>query len=157
MSKGKEVMQIPKTTVLTKPIAPLTRSSARKKSSYVQGQLAAIEKPHTSPAEGEKTVKWLNKQLREAQDLIIQLREENRLSELRIQRHFQECGPTITNACATLSKAQSKLKRSALLSRQVQNLKRHNLSLRKTNRSLRLQVKIDEEGKGKMDLLAEIT
>jgi hypothetical protein len=78
------------------------------------------------------------------------------LSELRIQRHFQECGPAITNSYVTLSKAQSKLKRSALLSRQVHNLKRHNLSLRKTNRSLRLQVKIDEEGKGKLDLLSEI-
>jgi hypothetical protein len=42
---------------------------------------ATIEKPHTSPGEGEKTVKWINKQLREAQDQIIQLREEKRISE----------------------------------------------------------------------------
>jgi len=48
------------------------------------------------------------------------------------------------------------LKRSPLLSRKVHNLKEQNLSLRNTNRYLRLQVKIDEEEKGKLDLLAEI-
>jgi hypothetical protein len=61
ISKEREVMQSPKTTVLTKPKSPLTRSSSRKMSSYVQGQPATVEKPHTSPEEGEKNVKWLNK------------------------------------------------------------------------------------------------
>jgi hypothetical protein len=79
ISKGKGVLQSPKITVSVKPSTPVTRSSARKKSADVQGQPAAIERPHTSPGEGEKTVKWLNKQLREAHDLIIQLREENML------------------------------------------------------------------------------
>jgi hypothetical protein len=88
---------------LTKPTSPLTRSSARKISSeckfaeetQAQGQPVSVEKIHTSPGEGEKTIKWLNKQLREAQDLIIQLREDKRVSELRFERHFKECGPTI--------------------------------------------------------------
>jgi hypothetical protein len=64
---------------LTKPTAPLTRSSAKRIRSYYKiaeethahGQPASIEKIHTSPGEGEKTIKWLNKKLREAQDLII--------------------------------------------------------------------------------------
>jgi hypothetical protein len=90
ISKGREVMQIPKTTVLAKPTTPLTRSSAKKVSLDAQDQPVEIEKPHTSPGEGEKTIKWLNKQLREAQDQIIQLREEKRISEDRIMKHFQE-------------------------------------------------------------------
>jgi hypothetical protein len=125
-------------------------------SSYVQGQPTTVEKSHTSPEEGEKNVKWLNKQLREDQDLIIQLREEKNLLEIRIQRHFQECGLATTNACATLLKSQAKLKRNALLSRKVQNLKRKKLSLIKENRYLKLQLKFDEKGKGKLDLLAEV-
>jgi hypothetical protein len=68
---------------LIKPTPPLTRSSARKitldynfaEETQAQGQPVSVEKIHTSPGEGEKTIKWLNKQLREAQDLIIQLRE----------------------------------------------------------------------------------
>jgi hypothetical protein len=87
-SKGKEIRKSPKTMEFTKPTTPLTRSSARKISSeykpveetHAQGQPVSIEKIHTSPGEGEKTVKWLNKQLREAQDLIIQLREENKIT-----------------------------------------------------------------------------
>jgi hypothetical protein len=63
----------------TKPAALLTRSLARKISSeynlveetHAQGHLVSIEKIHTSPREGEKTIKWLNKRLREAQDLVI--------------------------------------------------------------------------------------
>jgi len=53
------------------PSTPLTRSSSRKKGADVQVQHAAMERPHTSPGEGEKTVKLLNKQLREAHELII--------------------------------------------------------------------------------------
>ena len=76
--------------------------------------------------------------------------------ELRIQRHFQECGPAIKKSCASLSNAQSKFIRNALLFRQVGNLKRQNLSLRKENRSLKLRVKIDDEFGGKLDLLEEV-
>lgn len=71
-------------------------------------------------------------------------------------RHFKECIPTRENACAALSNAQSKLKRNAALLRQVGNLKRQNLSLRKANKALRLQVKLDEEAKDKLNLLAEV-
>jgi hypothetical protein len=38
----------------------------------------------------------------------------------------------------------------------VGNLKRHNLSLRKANRDLILELKLDEEVKDKMNLLAEV-
>jgi hypothetical protein len=131
-SKEKERRKSPKTVDLIKPTPPLTRSSARKITSdyklaeetLAQGQPAPVEKTYTSPGEGEKTIKWLNKQLREAQDLIIRLRESKRVSDLRFQRHFKECGPAINNACATLTNAQSKLRRNALLFRQVGNLKR---------------------------------
>jgi hypothetical protein len=93
----------------------------------------------------------LKKQLREAQDVIIELREEKRISEERIMEHFKECRPTIDDACATLSDAQSKLKRNVALLRQVRSLKRQNLSLRRTNRALRLQVSLDKEATDKTE------
>jgi hypothetical protein len=101
-------------------------------------------------------VKWLNKQLIESLDLIIQLREDNRSIEQRIQRHFQECVPATKISCEALSVAQFKLKKNACLSKQIQNLKRQNLSLRKTNKALRLQVKNDKEGKDRLNLFAEM-
>jgi hypothetical protein len=38
----------------------------------------------------------------------------------------------------------------------VGNLKRQNLSLRKENMTLRLQVKLDKEAKDKLNLLVEV-
>jgi hypothetical protein len=40
---------------------------------------------------------WLKRQLREAQDTIIQLHEAQRMSEERNAKHFKECGPTMEN------------------------------------------------------------
>jgi hypothetical protein len=34
--------------------------------------------------------------------VIIELREEKRMSEERIMEHFKECKPAIDNACASL-------------------------------------------------------
>jgi len=56
---------------LPKPIALLTRSLARKfisehkpvEETHAQDQSMEIEKIHTSPAEGERNVKRINKQL----------------------------------------------------------------------------------------------
>jgi hypothetical protein len=64
----------------------------------------------------------LKKQLREAQYEIIKLREEKRISEEGIMKHYKKCRPAIDDACATLSDAQSKLKRNAALLRQVRSL-----------------------------------
>jgi hypothetical protein len=47
--------------------------------------------------------------------------------------------------------AQSKLKRNVALLRQVKNLKRQNLSLRRTNRALQLQVSLDKEATDKLN------
>jgi hypothetical protein len=55
-SKGKEFMQSPETTVLSKPTTPMTRSSMRKNSLEIQGKLEASERPPTSPTEGEKNI-----------------------------------------------------------------------------------------------------
>jgi hypothetical protein len=153
-----------KTVDLIKPTPPLTRSSTRNitsdykiaKETLAQGQPALVEKTYTSPGESEKTIKWLNKQLREAQDLIIRLRESERVSYIRFQRHFKECGPTIKNSCEALTDAQSKLRRNALLFRQVGNLKRKNLSLRKENRSLKQRMQVADESRKRLELLVEV-
>ena len=40
-------------------------------------------------------VNWLKRQLKETEDVIIQLREEHRVSEERIIDHFKECIPIV--------------------------------------------------------------
>jgi hypothetical protein len=86
-------------------------------------------------------VNWLNKQLREAQDMIIQLCDEQRMSEERIAEHFKECGPAMENACMALASSQMKLKGNEVLQRQVKNMKRRNWFLKKTLRVSRLQMR----------------
>jgi hypothetical protein len=84
---------------------------------------------------------WLKRQLREEQDVIIQLREEQRVSEERIAEHFKECRSVMEYACTALASAQAKMKGNAVLWRQVRNMNIQNWSLRKTLRVLRLQVR----------------
>jgi hypothetical protein len=149
---------------LIKPKPPLTRSSTKNitsnynlaKETLAQGHPAPVEKTYTSPRESEKTIKWMHKKLKEDQDLIIWLKESKRVSYISFQRHFKECGTVISNACATLTDAQSKLRRNALLFRKVGNLKRKNMSLRKENSSLKLRMKVDDEARGNLELLAEV-
>jgi hypothetical protein len=59
-----------------------------------------------SPTEGENNIKWLEKQLREAQNEIIKLKEESRISEEGIMEHFKKCRQVIDDACVALSDAQ---------------------------------------------------
>jgi hypothetical protein len=132
----------------------LRRKLVSKVPESLKGQ--PVENTHTSHGEVEKNVKWLNKQLREAQDLIIQLREEKRVSELDFERHLKECGLAIDDACASLSNAQSKLRKSALLFKQVRSLKRQNLSLKKENRSLKQRMQVDDEARRRLELLTEV-
>jgi hypothetical protein len=77
--------------------------------------------------------------------------EEKRMSEERIVEHFQECRLAIDNSCATLSVAQLKLKRNGALLRQMKNLKRKILSLRRTNKALQLQMTLNKEDTEKLD------
>jgi hypothetical protein len=44
----------------------------------------------TSPTGGEKNIKWIKKQLREAQYEIIKLREEKIISEEGIMNHYNK-------------------------------------------------------------------
>jgi hypothetical protein len=89
----------------------------------------------------EGNVTWLKRQLREAQDTIIQLREAQRMSEERIVEHFKECGPAMENVHAALASVQKRLKGNTVLQRQVMNLKRRNWSLRRTLRISKLQTR----------------
>jgi hypothetical protein len=66
-------------------------------------QSRAGQLPPTSPTMRGGNVNWLKKQLREAQDVIIELQEEQRVSEEKITENFKECRPAIDNACAYLS------------------------------------------------------
>jgi hypothetical protein len=129
----------------------LRRQLAEKIIETPTSQSQAGQLSPTSPTTRENNINWLKKQLREAQDVIIELREEKRMSEERIMEHFKECRPAIDNACATLSDAQLKLKRNGALLRQMKNLKRQILSLRRTNRALQLQVTLNKEATDKLD------
>jgi hypothetical protein len=67
---------------------------------------------------------WLKRQLREAQDTIIQLRESKRMSEERNENHFKECELTMENVHMALANMQKKLKGNAFQQRQVMNLEK---------------------------------
>jgi hypothetical protein len=60
----------------------------------------------TQGREGNAT--WLKRQLREAQDTIVQLREAQRLSEERNARHSRECEAVEEIARAALASEQKK-------------------------------------------------
>jgi phage shock protein A len=51
---------------------------------------------------------WLKRQLREAQDTIVQLREAQRLSEERYAKHSRECEAAEEIARAALASEQKK-------------------------------------------------
>jgi hypothetical protein len=106
-------------------------------------QLAAktLEVSTSQGHEGNTT--WLKRQLREAQDMIIQLRETQRVSEERNVKHFRECEPTMEKVCVALASTQKKLKGNVVLQRQVMNLKRRNWSLRRKLRVSKLQMRPD--------------
>jgi hypothetical protein len=103
-----------------------------------------------------KIIKWINTQLREFQDQTIHLKEEKRILDDRAMEHFKECKPTRENSCATLSNAQSKLKRNVAMFSQVGNFKVQNLSLRKENRHLEKRLQLNDEAKRRLELLAEV-
>jgi hypothetical protein len=86
----------------------------------------------------EGNVTWLKRNLREAQDIIIQLREAQRMSEERNENHFEEFEPAMENIHVALASAHKKLKGNVVLQRQVMNLKKHNQSLRRTLRVSKL-------------------
>jgi hypothetical protein len=60
-------------------------------------QLAAKTLEASTSQGREGNVTWLKRQLREAQDTIIQLREAQRMSEERNAKHFKECGLAMEN------------------------------------------------------------
>jgi hypothetical protein len=100
-------------------------------------QSQAGQLPPTSPTMRGGNVSWLKKHLREAQYLIIELQEEQRVSKEKIRYHFKECRPTIDNFGVAIASALSKLKQNIVLWRQVKSLRKQNMSLRKTLRVLR--------------------
>jgi hypothetical protein len=65
-------------------------------------------------------------QLREAQDMIIQPWQEQRVSEEIIAENFKECRSAMDNARLALTSAQAKMKGDAVLWRQVKNMNKHN-------------------------------
>jgi len=72
----------------------------------------------------EGNMTWLKRQLREAQDTIIQLHETQRVLDERNVKHLRECEPTMEKVCTALARAQKNLKGNAVLQRQVMNQKR---------------------------------
>jgi hypothetical protein len=60
---------------------------------------------------------WLKKQFIEAQYMIIQLREEQRMLEEKTTEHFKECGPAMENVYIALVSAQTKLKGNKVMRR----------------------------------------
>jgi hypothetical protein len=82
--KSLEVKEIPK------PNVPLTRSSAKKLQSREETpeniQPIEMEKKKTTHGKDQHTINRLREQLREAQEMIIQLREENRREQMKFTK-----------------------------------------------------------------------
>jgi len=98
----------------TKPTTPLTRSSSRRiileykivEETNAHVHPISTKKIHTSPGEGEKNVKWLNKQLREEHDLFIHPMEEKKTTDPNFNKYLHQCGPIINNSYVTISNSQ---------------------------------------------------
>jgi hypothetical protein len=72
-------------------------------------QQLATKTIEVSAAQGrEGNMTWLKRQLREAQDTIVQLCEAQRLSEERYAKHSRECEAAEEKARATLASEQKK-------------------------------------------------
>jgi hypothetical protein len=71
-------------------------------------QLAAKTLEMSASQGHEGNVTWLKRQLREAQDTIVQLHETQRLSEERNVKHFRECEATEEKVRAALASVQKK-------------------------------------------------
>jgi hypothetical protein len=147
-SKGKAVEQTPEVEEIPKPSVPLTRSSTRKLQH--QEEIPAQNQPaEKKDDEGKHTFKRLNKQLREAQNVIFQLREGDREFKMKFAEHLRDYGPAI-------DKVASMVRRTLPLHRQLKSFYQHNLILRKENKTLKQSLQQVEIGKkGKLDLLAE--
>jgi hypothetical protein len=128
----------------------LTRSSTRK--------FKTQEEPPTTnhPTEkkddgGQHTFNRLRKKSREAKDMIIQQREENKKTKLKCKEPLNECDPTMDHAIFMV-------KRNLPLYKHLKNIYKQHMTLRKENRSLKqiLQhLEIENKGKDKLDLLVE--
>jgi hypothetical protein len=151
--KGKVVEKIPEVKEIPKPSVPLTRSSARKLQSQEETpakiQPTETKKKKTTHGEGQHTFNRLRKQLREAQDVIIQLREENRRANMKFTELLDDCEPAIDNAIFMV-------RRNLPLHKQLKNMYQQNMTLRKENRTLKQNLQqVEIEEKGKLDLLAK--
>jgi hypothetical protein len=127
--KGKTVEQISEVKEMPKFIVPLTRSSARKLKT--QEEPPTTNQPTNKKDDGgQHTFNRLRKQLREAQDMIIQQREENKKTKLKCKELLNECEPAMDHAIFMV-------KRNLPLHKQLKNIYKQHLTLRKENRSLK--------------------
>jgi hypothetical protein len=123
---------------------PATRKLQHQKEIPTQNQLA-----EKKDDEGKHTFKRLNKQLREAQNMIFQLREEDKKSKMKFVEHLRDCGPAI-------DKVASMVRRTLPLHRQLKSFYQQNLILRRENKALKQSLQQVEIGKkGKLNLLAK--
>jgi regulator of replication initiation timing len=89
----------------------------------------------------------------EAQNIIIQLRVQDRKVRLKLKEHLVDCEPTI-------DKAITMVRRTLQLHKQLRSMYQQNLSLKRENRTLKKklqQLEIDHKRKGKIDFLTEET
>jgi hypothetical protein len=101
----KSVEKSPEVVEVAKPSVPLTRYAAKQldlmkkyeREPSTDDEPATILKIDTSPGEGESTIKRLKNQLREAQDTIIQLREEQRVHMKDAFEIINQCHEAIDN------------------------------------------------------------
>jgi hypothetical protein len=83
--------------------------------------------------------------------MIIQQREENGRTKVTCKELLDDCDPAMDHAIFMV-------KRNLPLHKQLKNIYKQHLTLRKENRALKQslqQLETEKKGKGKLDLLAE--
>jgi precorrin-2 methylase len=111
---------------------------------HVQCVAEEVVEAQSPSEEDNMTIKRLRKQLKEAQVVIVQLREENKQMKRKIAEHLDLCEGALENN-------KRMVKRSLPLHRQVKNLYRQNKTLQEKDR-----LRKEQTAKKNLDLLAQV-
>jgi hypothetical protein len=159
INPSKKVRFIPEVVMQDTPHRPRTRSAVRslayseeaRVEPHVGHRVASVVEVHSSLEESDLRVKRLKNQLREAQDLIVHLREENKEMKVKMVAHLDDCEKVIDNG-------RYMVKRSLHLHKQLKNVYKQKMVLQKENKVLKRKLhRLEEEvAQRNLDMLAQV-
>jgi hypothetical protein len=138
ITPSKKVRFNPKVFMQDTPHGPRTRSAIKSLAYIEEARFephvghrdASMVEVHSSPKEIYLRVKRLRNQLREARDLIVNLREENKEMKVKITANMDHCEKAIDNNI-------NMVKRSLHIHKKLKNVYKHKMVLQKENRVMK--------------------